>query len=122
MTYNYTTAQKLALKQIDDKGRTIVIPSVTDAGTFDPDTFTFVEGSTENNSVKGLFTNFRAQDVDGTTIKREDKRVLIAATSLDSAPTPSDVIIDGDVEYEIINCDTLMPGDVPILYMVQVRR
>ena len=122
MTFNYSNSQNTALKQINDKGRTVTLRQAGGDEVYDPSTDTFVAGTDIDTPVKALFTQFATKDIDGELIKRTDKRLLIPANALDAAPETADKIIDGAVEYQVINTDTLAPGDTPILYMVQVRR
>ena len=122
MSYDYSKAASNALKQINDKGRALTVREPSDDQVFDPENFTFEEGTPEDTDVKGLFTQFATKDVDGEVIMRTDKRVLIPANALSAAPSNSAKIIDGGTEYQVINTEVLQPGDTPILYMVQVRR
>lgn len=115
----YTNMAATALKQINDKGRNLSL--VSDAGSsYDPDTDTFTE-ETETSSFKGLVTVFKSSDIDGEMILRDDKRILIAAESI-SKPNNGDKITDGSVTYTVVNTEEVKPGDVAVLYMVQVRR
>jgi hypothetical protein len=113
---------KTALKQINDKGRTIIVSMPSDLQVYDPATDTFTSGTDETQTVKGLFTNFNQKDIDGELIKQSDNRVLIPASSLTEKPTTKGTVIDESVVYSIQNVDEVRPGDVAILYMVQVRR
>ena len=122
MTYDYSKAASNALKKINDKGRTITLREPSRDQVFDPENFTFEEGTPVDTEAKGLFTQFATKDVDGELIKRTDKRVLIPASALDAAPENSAKILDGGTEYQVINTEILQPGDTPIIYMVQVRR
>lgn len=122
MSYDYSKAASNALKAINDKGRTITVREPSGDQVFDPENFTFEEGTPDDTDVKGLFTQFATKDVDGTNVLSSDKRLLIPASALAAAPSNSAKILDGGTEYQVINTEVLQPGDTPILYMVQVRR
>ena len=118
----YENMANTALKQINDKGRSISIVSPGTDQVYDPATDSFTAGTDTALTVKGLFTQFAKKDIDGELIKTSDKRVLIAASSLAAAPETGDKITDGGITYNVMNTDTVQPGDTAILYMVQVRR
>ncbi len=48
--------------------------------------------------------------------------VLIAAKSLNFAPSPEDTIVDGAVTWEITKVTVEGPGNTPILYTAEVHR
>ena len=119
---NYTGIANTALKQIADKGRMVTIKTPSSEQQYDPSTDTFTEGTDSEEQVKALFTQFAKKDIDGEMIQAQDKRVLIAASSVTNVPGTDGKIKDGAQTYRVINVDTVQPGDTPILYMVQVRR
>lgn len=118
---DYSRSAGTALAQIADKGRTITLSSNPDQ-VYDPATDTFTDGDPITVSVKALFTGYKQNQIDGEIIKSGDKRVLIAAAAMTGAPDKDAVLTDGNVQYQVIDIDTLQPGDAPILYMLQVRR
>jgi hypothetical protein len=122
MTFNYSGIGAVALKQINDKGRDITVRYAGNDQVYNPATDTFTAGTDVDVPVKGVFTQFAKKDIDGELIKVTDKRVLIAGTALDNAPENNSKIIDGGIEYQVINTETIQPSDTVVLYMVQVRR
>lgn len=122
MTFDYSRSASTALNQINDKGRTVTVRTPGEDMVYDPATDTFTPGEDVDTPVKALFTQFAKRDIDGELILQTDKRVLIAASALDAAPGTQDKIVDGGTEYQVINTETVQPGDTAILYMVQVRR
>ena len=121
MSFDYSQIASTALKQIQDKGRTVTIISPGEDQVYDPGTDTFTAGTDDETDVKALFTQFSKKDIDGDLIRQTDKRVLIAASGI-SEPNTDDKISDGGTEYAVINTETIAPGDTAVLYMVQVRR
>lgn len=120
MSYDESAAS--ALRMISEKGRSVTIRRPDAGQSYDPANDTMSAGAPEEVVIKVVFTGFKINEVDGELIRREDKRVLIAAAALPFAPAQSDLLIDGGVEYSIINTETVQPGDVPLLYKVQVRK
>jgi len=115
----YQNMSTTALKQIDDKGRSITIQTYRDM-VYDVENDTFTEGETTTVVTRGLFTSYATKDIDGELIRQEDKLLLLAANI--AKPDNGAEILDGDVTYQVINTDVVQPGDTPILYMVQIRR
>jgi hypothetical protein len=106
-------------RMIADKGRSVTLRR--SANTYNPATDTYTASSTDF-TVKAVFTEFRQSEIDATLIKRGDKKLLIAAADLSSAPEPNDIIIDGSTQYRVIDLMSVEPGDAAILYKVQVRK
>jgi hypothetical protein len=118
---SYTTTASNALRMINEKGRSITV-SVPSGQSYDPATDTFTAGTPSTTVVKGVFTEFALHDVDGEKVLRTDKRILIAASALGSAPDTGASITDGSTVYKVVHTEVIQPGDTAILYMVQVRR
>lgn len=116
---NYDRFVATAIKQINDKGREVILRSKT-AGEFDPIAGTMTGGSQTDRTPKALFTEYEAKHIDGSMIQQGDKLVLIADVT--AAPDNDDVLIDDTDEYSIIHVGAIQPGDTPILYKLQVRR
>jgi len=77
------------------------------------------DGSTEGTT--GVFTNYTRREIDGTKIQANDKRLFIAAASLTLDPQNAYKVLDGSVEYQVINVRVVQPGAVTIGYELQVR-
>lgn len=67
--------------------------------------------------------DYRVSDIDGNLIRRTDKRILMPAKNLTVAPDmETDQLVIGSKVYQIKNITTLEPGDVAVLYDMQVRQ
>lgn len=119
MSFDYSPLQNVALSQISDKGRDVTYTQVT-AGTFDPTTNTVTGASETDTTIKAVITDFDESQIDGTIIQRKDKQVLITADVV--TPKLEDKITDGSVTYQIVNINQIAPGDIVMLYKLQVRR
>lgn len=118
----YATMAATALSQINDKGRNVTVRSKGVTEGYDVATDTYTAGTDSDVTAKALFTEYKTKDIDGEVIQRGDKKLLIAASSLSSAPTTETQIVDGSDVYSVIGVETVEPGDTAILYKVQVRR
>jgi hypothetical protein len=81
---------------------------------------------TEDDTAKVscVFLDFKSKDVDGTRIKAQDKKILIAGDKLDVILL-SDIIIepDGTTKWAIVNVKKTAPNiDEVILHEVQGRK
>lgn len=66
--------------------------------------------------------SFKAHEVDGTRILREDKKAIIAP-SLQVEPKLSDLLVEADGgRFRLVNLQTLRPAATTIAYVAQVRR
>lgn len=75
--------------------------------------------------LKGVIVPFGAEEIDGSLVRREDKKALIAANDDDSEMLEQfDVLIDGDPDdpWRIIEAEVINPGDVRVIYILQVRK
>lgn len=68
-----------------------------------------------------LISSFTAMDIDGTTIKQEDIKVLASATGLPDDIGAADQLLIGDVPYQIINAVPTTPAGVVLFYTLQCR-
>ncbi|PSL23473.1 hypothetical protein [Dyadobacter jiangsuensis] len=117
----YGEMAELAKEQIEEFGRSVILRR-NNQGDYDPATDSFSGGSSADVSVIALFTKFEQNEIDGTIILRDDKKVLIAASSLASPPQHNDILVDGDYEYKVLPLDIIRPGDTPLIYKLQVRK
>jgi hypothetical protein len=68
-----------------------------------------------------LVINYEDSEVDGTRVRREDKRALISAGDLPDV-TQANSLQAGGLWYEIIRLLPLRPASVTVIYEAQVRR
>jgi hypothetical protein len=106
----------LAERLIREKGRDITLIN-RQIGGYDPITNTINDGFDTTRTVKAVFTEYSAKEIDGQIIQRGDKRCLIAGEV-----SASEIVQDGDSQYTIVNIEQVMPGEELILSKVQVRR
>lgn len=103
----------VAEKAINKYGRNSYLVSVTKSGVdYDP-IITEVEVA-----IKLLESRFSINEIDGTLIRSDDKKFLIAGNI---NPTLEMKIKDNGKSYSIVNIIETKPGDKLILSKIQVR-
>lgn len=122
---NLEWASDLAVELIAEYGADITIKIFT-PGVVDPDK-PWEEAPPIETSVntKGVFTLFKQEHIDGTLIKQEDRRVLVAGLSLREASLETRLnghIILGSNVWQIISISQVAPDENTILYVFQVRK
>ncbi len=119
MSFNYSGLSKTAVKNIAKFGRSVTFRSVT-VGTFDTSTGTKTGAKDVDKIIKAVITDYKDRQIDGEIIRRGDKQVMIAGSSVIS-PKTNDIIVDGS-DYKIVNIETVQPGDTVLIYKLQVRK
>lgn len=111
---DHSWAQELATEAISEHGRPMLLRTFTQSGDPWSPTQTPVDAD-----VVGLQTGWTRSDRDQFLIETGDIKIMI-----DSSVEPSTAgrIVDGGVDYSIIDFATVAPGEQTILYKVQARR
>lgn len=114
----YRLAAKTARDMIRKFGGpvTLLIPK---SESFDPVAGTVISGPPLEHRGKGLLTAYKDNLVDGTLIRRGDRRLLLEAGM---APTQAAKIRIGTEVWSVVHVDVIAPGQAAVLYAVQVRR
>lgn len=121
MTDFYDGMPEEVLELITEAGRDVKLVKPSGA-IYDPVTGTYSGGAANEVTVKAVFTHYKLKDVDGELIRADDKMCLVAASSLAAEPTTSDKIKEGSMEWAVVSVKVIKPGDVALLYKIQVRR
>lgn len=128
---NFVSFQNLAERLIEENGRTISLVRRDQDNPTDP--AKPWRGSTEAAEitvvVKGVFIEYEKMDFDGSLVRRGDKRLLVAAKSVTDESSASnlkiedyDHVLDGLVRWKIITAELIEPGDLRIMFDIQVRQ
>jgi len=99
-------------------GYPVTLTRVQSGGTYDTATGTISGGQELTWSGRGVFTNYRDEDIDGTSITSDDRRLLLQALGLEREPENGDYV---DNEVRIVNARKIRSGDVVIGYVCQTR-
>lgn len=78
-------------------------------------------GASADYACTVVVLDYSAGERDGTLIRVEDRKVLIAVGSLEIEPAPQDQIVLGGVAHPIIDVKPLNPGGTNIYFEAQVR-
>ena len=101
---------------IQDYGRPLKLHSVSTSGAaYDPTVTTSV------TTVIGSIRNYKSTEIDGTTIKRKDRRVRVSAQSVSIAPEIDDRLTIDGVDHRILDVEERRPGERILSYVLQVR-
>lgn len=65
---------------------------------------------------------FSTNEVDGTRIRADDLKVMVAAAGLAITPGTADKLVLGSDVYSIVNAMPLKPADVVVYHQLQCRR
>lgn len=121
---NLKWAQKLSKRLINKYGADITVRMLLPAE--DPDVpWNPLEPIKFEKKVKGLFSLYLQEHIDGTLIKQEDRQVYVAGLDL-----PADQIavrLNGQIQlgtqiWQVISIEEVAPDGNSILYLFQVRR
>lgn len=104
---------------ITEFGETLTIRQVT-SGTYDPATGS---ASNTNNDVTftGMFLNFNDDQIDGSEIRRGDRKVLLSATTPPVIPKQEDQVLDGTALLDIVQVRKIQENGVNLVFICQVR-
>lgn len=113
-----SSLQKVAKKVIGKFGGAVTLQFVTTAA-YDPATGTASE-STTTATVKGVLEDVNAREVNGL-IRGDDKKLTIAASSINSTPSVDDKIVISGTTHQIIQVETIEQDNTAIVYVFFLR-
>jgi hypothetical protein len=90
-------------------------------GTYNPATGS-VTNTTTSYPTYGIITEYKNFEIDGTLIKRGDKRVILAITSGMPEPNENDSLTINSATWAIKHVSAVMPSGTSIIYAIQVRK
>ena len=88
-------------------------------GVYDVAAGTHGVGTTTTPAITVVIEDFNEREIDGTRVKREDKKLLMGGA--DTVPVMNDKIIIGTDKWEIVSITPIKPGNVVVLYEIHVR-
>lgn len=89
--------------------------------------FVTSQGTPTDYAVSGVRTQYKKSEINGTNVKDGDFQVILAANNrttsaaLAVVPDTSMEIIDGGSTYKIVRVEPIQPGNVNVIYKLQVR-
>lgn len=131
MAVDYANFRAIAERLITENGRALTVVRKDQGNPVDPGKpWRASTGAADITLViTGVFTDFEQDDFDGTVVRRGDKRVLAAASEVETVAGASfdeledfDYILDAGDRWDIVKVDVIQPGADRILYDIQVRK
>lgn len=121
-----TPLRKVARTVIGRFGKTMTLRRpATAGGTYNTATLAVDvgAGADTDQSVKGVVESYSAGERSATVLAG-DLKVTIAATDsgLTTTPSTKDRLVIDSVVYQIVSVESVMSGDYPAAYTLQVRR
>jgi hypothetical protein len=114
----YPGLQSTALRLLTTYGQALTLRKRT-PGAYDP--ATGAAAVTEaDTSVRGAVFDFPAGMVDGTSILRGDRQVILAGGG--SVPDAGDLLLIGETAHNVISVKATAPAGTVVIYELQVRR
>jgi len=113
-----SSLRKASSKVLKAVGGDVTIRTIT-PGTYRTSTGTVGETASDV-TVKGLVEDVNKKEVNGL-IQADDRRLTIAASSVDSAPTTADRVVISSVVYQIISVKIVEQANTAITYELILR-
>lgn len=115
---DYDALAATATRLLTEHGQAITIRRTT-TGTYAPSTDTYTGSTTTTLTARGVVRDYRADQIDGTVIRRGDRVVVIDATV---TPTLADEVLLDGAYWSIVSIQTASPAGTPLSHTLQVRR
>jgi len=110
--------EKVAGSVIDALGADVTIRYVT-AGSYNTTTGVIAE-TTSDTAIKGVVQNIRQSEVNDL-IQASDKRLIVPAKELGTAPETKDRVVISTVVHQIIEVQTIDQDNTAITYELILR-
>jgi hypothetical protein len=114
----YQDMQNTAAELLASFGQTVTL-SRQEVSDYDPATGSATFTATLQSAPGALF-DYGSRDIDGTLIKRGDKKLLIAALGI-TAPQVDDTVTVNGVVYTIVHIIATNPAATAIMYICTIR-
>jgi hypothetical protein len=102
---------------LEDYGLDFALTRVVGA-TYNPATGLTSSGTPTTFTVRGVFINYEAANIDGTLIRMGDRRLLVVPRGSTTEPAIGDVV-DG---MKLVDVRTYAPSGVAIAWACQARK
>ena len=110
--------EKVASNVINALGGDVTIRYIT-AGSYNATTGSVTE-TTDDTAIKGVVENVSNAEVN-QLVEATDKKLIVAADDLPSAPTTKDRVVISSVVHQIIRVDTIEQDNTAITYELILR-
>jgi|TARA_Y100000310_G_C20545770_1_gene745489 hypothetical protein len=113
-----SSLEKVASNVIEALGADVTIRYVT-AGAYNTTTGVIAESENDTN-IKGVVENIKQSEVN-ELIQASDKRLIVAAKELATAPETKDRVVISSVVHQIIQVETIDQDNTAITYELVLR-
>lgn len=113
-----TRLHKDVKRLIGTHGYAVSFSRAQSGGSYDTETGIVTGGEELAWGGRGVFVNYRDEEVDGTSITTDDRKLLLQAVDLSTEPEVGDII---DSTVQVLNVQKLQSGSTVIGYMLQTR-
>ena len=117
--------QRDVVALLRDHGYDLTFRRINNGGTYDPATGTITGGSNSDETIRAIFLNYNANDVDGTLVQRGDRKAVIAATyngtAITKTPQINDELRDEGDAVRVVSVQTIKSGASILAYVCQAR-
>tara|TARA_Y100000004_G_C8871864_1_gene393667 strand:- start:559 stop:915 length:357 start_codon:yes stop_codon:yes gene_type:complete len=110
--------EKVAGNVIDALGADVTIRYVT-GGAYDTSDGTITE-TTSDTAIKGVVQGIRQNEVNDL-VQASDKRLIVAAKELETAPETKDRVVISSVVHQIVEVQTIDQDNTAITYELILR-
>jgi hypothetical protein len=110
---------------IDERGTQVTFRRVQE-GAYDPSTGQTGASTTDDETVKVVFTNYSEREITDSNIQRGDRKVLMSnydtsGSILNKEPQVDDKFVGESSTVTVVDARTLRDAGVVVGYVVQVR-
>jgi hypothetical protein len=110
---------KLSVDNITARhGYTVTFTRPTAGGSYDPASGTVTGAAPLTWTGQGIYVNYMNEEVNGTSITTDDRKLMVRGTGIERDPEPGDLV---DNLYQIINVRKTQSGSTVLAYVCQVR-
>lgn len=103
---------------INTHGYDVSFSRAQSGGAYDPSTGTVTGGTTLTWTGRGVFINYMDEEVNGTSITTDDRKLLLQSVGLTRAPEVGDLV---DSAVQVLDVRKIQSGSTVIAYICQVR-
>lgn len=116
MTFDYTRSRATAERLLVKFGQAATLRRKALTGpAYDPTV------TTADHACTVVVQDYADAMIDGTRIKRGDKKVLVSTKGLTIDPTAADALVIGGTSHEVVMVKPLAPGGTVVMWEVQAR-
>lgn len=99
-------------------GYDLTLKRTQDGGTYNTATGAVTGGTTTTETVRGMFINYMEEEVAGTSIEADDRKLILQARGMTMVPDTGDLVDD---EVQILDVRKIQSGATVIAYICQTR-